>query len=145
MPQSKIKNLFNTQKKCIRILFGDWNAYCDKFQTCVKARPIDLQKLGPQFYKKEHTKPLFKKFKILSAPNLYSYHCFLEVFKLLKFRTPIALHSLFKSSKRKEMLLNYPPNLSYLTTYSISYSATKSQIKNYYLIGNQNSHDDYEW
>ena len=52
LPQSKMKNLFNTQKKCIRILFGDWNAYCDKFQTCVKARPIDLQKLGPQFYKK---------------------------------------------------------------------------------------------
>ena len=59
------------------------------------------------------------------------------------------------------MLLNYPsltncyitnasklwnciqPKLK-LPDYSISYSATKSQLKKL-LLDNQNSHDDYEW
>ena len=164
IPKYKMANLFCTQKKCIRILFGDRDAYIEKFKTCVRCRPYDQQKLGKEFYEKEHTKPLFKKFEIMSVPNLYSYHCFLEVFKVLKFRTPIAMYSLFSCSYRKEMLLKLPPlpcsTSSYifrvsklwneiqsrlkLSDFSVSYSATKTLLKKL-IIDNQNSYDDLEW
>ena len=100
----------------------------------------------------------------MSVPNLYSYHCFLEVFKVLKFRTPIAMYSLFSCSYRKEMLLKLPPlpcsTNSYifrvsklwneiqsrlkLSDFSVSYSATKTLLKKL-IIDNQNSYDDLEW
>ena len=35
-----IEPVFITQKKCIRMMFGDTNAYQDKFKTCARARPI---------------------------------------------------------------------------------------------------------
>jgi len=46
-------------------------------------------------YTKEHTKPLFKKQGILSVYNLYPYNCMLELFKILKFRTPYCVFELF--------------------------------------------------
>ena len=46
-------------------------------------------------YSKEHTKPLFKKHGILSIYNLYPYHCLLDLYKILKFRTPYCLYELF--------------------------------------------------
>ena len=58
---NKLEPLFRTQKKCVRILFGDREMYQDKFKTCARTRCIDKQKLGSKFYQKEHTKPLFKK------------------------------------------------------------------------------------
>ena len=33
------------KSKCIRIMFGDRQAYLDKFKTCVKARKYDKQAL----------------------------------------------------------------------------------------------------
>ena len=47
-------------------------------------------------YTKEHTKPLFKKHEILSIHNLYPYYCLLELYKILKFRTPYSLFELLK-------------------------------------------------
>ena len=45
-----VKNLtekvFRLQKQCIRILFGDAEAYFKKFLTCARVRPIEEQKLG---------------------------------------------------------------------------------------------------
>ena len=41
--------LFVTQKHCIRILFGDLEAYFNKLSTCARARPYGLQKLGSNF------------------------------------------------------------------------------------------------
>ena len=60
--QNKINELDLIQKKCVtvRILFGDFNAYIDKFKTCGKTRPFISQILGSYFYKKENTKPLFE-------------------------------------------------------------------------------------
>ena len=46
-------------------------------------------------YTKEHTKPLFKKHEILSVFNLYPYHCLLELYKILKFRTPYCIFEHF--------------------------------------------------
>ena len=49
---SKLSQLHKIQKKCIRIMFGDRQAYLDKFKTCVRAREYDKQALTDDFYKK---------------------------------------------------------------------------------------------
>ena len=38
--------LFLTQKRCIRIIFGDASSYQDKFKTCARSRPIQCKILG---------------------------------------------------------------------------------------------------
>ncbi len=64
-------NLSNTdkiwlaQKHCIRVLFGDKQAYLNKFMTCVRARPFPNQALNSEFYQQEHCKPLLKNTKSL--------------------------------------------------------------------------------
>ena len=54
--KSHMEKLFRAQKHCIRILFGDADKYKDKFKTCVRSRPYGKQKLGHEFYCKEHAK-----------------------------------------------------------------------------------------
>ena len=103
--QYRMASLWTIQKQCVRILFGDREAFCDKFNTCARARPHDQQTLDNKFYMPEHTKPLFKSNQILSVQNLYTYHCFMETFKILKFRQPISLHKKYKISERKPTLL----------------------------------------
>ena len=105
---NQLKPLFITQKKCIRILFGDHESYIDKFMTCARTRPYHFQCLGSKFYAKESTKPLFTKHEILAAENLYRHRCLMELFKILKSRTPISLFSLFSISNRKDNLLITP-------------------------------------
>ena len=105
---NKLLPLFVIQKRCIRIMFGDREMYLDKFKTAARTRPFDEQKLGAKFYTKEHTKPIFNKLELLTVHNLYLYHCLVEVFKILKFRTPISLYSQFNRSCRKETLLISP-------------------------------------
>ena len=98
----KISRLWVSQKHCVRVLFGDKEAFIDKFRTCARARPYQNQLLGEDFYRKEHTKPLFKEHNILALHNLYTYHTFMEVSKILKLRSPISLHTQYNMSKRKE-------------------------------------------
>jgi len=86
-------------------LFGDKQAYLDKFKTCAKTRPFPHQTLDSDFFQLEHTKPLFEKYKILAMENLYTYHTFMEVFKILKLRCPMSLHDHFDKSSRKETTL----------------------------------------
>ena len=105
---NQIKPLFTTQKKCIRIMFGDNAAFLDKFKTCARARPIDEQRLDEQFYRKEPTKPIFSRHNILAVENLYRYRCLMDVLKILKYSTPVSLLSLFKKFHRKELLLITP-------------------------------------
>ena len=105
---NKLLPLFVIQKRCVRILFGDRESYLDKFNTAVRVRPFGEQKLGIEFYTKEHSKPLFNKLELLTVHNLYLYHCLVEAFKILKFRTPISLYSQFNRSCRKETLLISP-------------------------------------
>ena len=100
--------LFVIQKHCMRILFGDYKAYLDKFKTCARTRPIEDQKLGHDFYMREHTKPLFFKMGILSYGNLYNYHMCLETLKILKSRLPSCLYGCFNvSSRNMENILLY--------------------------------------
>jgi hypothetical protein len=106
---NQLKPLFITQKKCIRILFGDCESYLDKFKTCARARPIESQRLGSEFYVKESTKPLFTKHELLTVENLYRYRSVMELFKTIKTRIPISLYSSFNLSERKDNYLITPP------------------------------------
>ena len=83
-----------------RIIFGDLEAYKEKFQTCARTRIYGQQILGSEFYQKEHTKPLFEKHNILTVQNLYNFHCFMEVFKILKNRSPHSIFSQYIQSNR---------------------------------------------
>ena len=61
--------VFKIQKHCVRVLFGDLEMYLDKSRTCVRARPYTgrgSQKLGKEYYCKEHTKKLFNHHNILA-------------------------------------------------------------------------------
>ena len=103
--KQRISSLFTAQKYCLRVLFGDRLAYLDKFKTCARTRPIGQQKLDHKFFIKEHTKPIFKHNNILALQNLYTYHCYLELYKIMKFRAPISLHEGYTCSSRKPCLL----------------------------------------
>jgi hypothetical protein len=105
---NKLNPLFLAQKKCIRIIFGDTEAYLEKFRTCARTREYGSQKLGAEFYEREHSKPLFVTHGLLCIQNLYRYHCILETYKILKYRQPISMYSLFTRSRRKEDLLITP-------------------------------------
>ena len=78
--------LFIAQKHYIRIIFGDLDAYLEKPSTCARARPLNQQILGAKCHKKEHTKPLFSKLKILTIQGLFKYHCISEIFKIIQSR-----------------------------------------------------------
>ena len=98
---STLTQIHKIQKKALRILFGDIEAFKDKFKTAARTRPLENQVLGESFYVKEHTKPIFKKQGILAVQNLYFMHCFMETFKILKFRLPSSLLAHYSFSNRK--------------------------------------------
>ena len=129
LSQNKIEPLFTSQKKCIRILFGDKEAYLDKFKTCARTRPLENQILGSDFYIKEHTKPIFNKQKLLTIHNLHTYHTISETFSILKYRTPISLFSLFQLSHRKDTLTITPhPDCKYIHNSSKLWNAARSRF-----------------
>ena len=88
-----LEPLFIAQKSCVRTIF-DNERYSNKRSTCARCRTIEKQFLDSSFHQKKHAKPLFQQNEILSIHNLYIYHCFIELFKILKFRQP---YSLFES------------------------------------------------
>ena len=108
-------------------MFGDKEAYLNKFKTCVRARTIEKQKLGEEFYTKEHTKPLFNKHEIFMVQSLYYYHTMLSMYKILKTHTPISLYSCFTKSHRKETLLITPPHSHH---YIFKASSLWNEIRN---------------
>ena len=116
----KMRPIFIAQKRCVRILFGDRQAYLEKFKTSARARPIESQKLSQEFYEKEHTKPLFNGHNLFTVQNLYNYQVLNATCKILKLRTPIAIHSCFNISERKETLLHLPKNPSVSFFYNAS-------------------------
>ena len=127
---NKLSPIFKIQKRCMRILFGNKEAYLDKFKTCSRARPFHEQVLGPEFFVKEHTKPLFKKHSIMTVHNQYYYHTLSEVIKILKHRTPISLFNLFELSGRlgKETLLTHPqPSDSFIYRSSVLWNNSRSK------------------
>ena len=152
-----IEPIFVTQKKCIRMLFGDTEAYQNKLKTCARTRPITCvipqcmsknsdeptpkpcsycsklkrknekitkplrcQILSNNFHAKESTKPIFKQHDLLTVYNLYRLRCIVELFKIMKYRLPIAIYSLFTRSKRKDSLI-ITPAPSHNFTYKASW------------------------
>ena len=129
--EAKLEPLFKAQKKCIRIMFGDRDAYLDKFKTSARTRSLNNQRLGQEFFQKEHTKPLFNKHSIMNIHNLYLYHCINDIFSILKFRTPIALYSLFCLSNRigKETYAITPkPSTSYVYRGSTIWNIVRQRL-----------------
>ena len=119
---NKLLPLFRAQKKCLRILFGDKEAFLDKFKTCARTRPFGEQKLDKEFFEREHTKPLFTNNKLLTVHNLYFYHCTTSIFKVMKYFTPTSIHAIIKPlfSKLQETRFNpQTPDNNYF------YKATK--------------------
>ena len=161
---AKLDTIHKIQKKAVRILFGDIEAYKNKFKRCARIRPFGEQKLGEAFYTKEHTKPLFKKHSILATHNLYIYHCFMEIFKVLKFRSPASILSHYQFSKRKCLtyirVLTPRPDNQFIYKSSIIWNTLRpklqindlavstSKVKNCLrkaLQFNQHCHSDLEW
>ena len=127
-------------------------------------RTFQKQNLGSEFFRKEPSKPLFVEQNLLTIHNLYIYHCCLEIFKILKFRTPISLNSMFKLSLRKptrviiqkrteffayrsavmwNKLRNRLPK-NWLEDFSIKLSTLKTAMK-IILLKNQSLYDESEW
>ena len=142
--------------------------YLDKFCTCVRVRPYtgkDSQKLGKEYYIKEHTKKLFNKYGILTVRNLHIYFCCIELFKIMKFRNPINLFESLQISQRNNSMLLITPvpsrQFSYLgpkiwnTAYkkiladseqdlTMKVSAVKTAMKKI-LMEIQKLYDENEW
>ena len=157
----KIARLWISQKQCVRTLFGDKEAFLDKFRTTARARPFQNQLLGEDFYRREHTKPLFMKHKILAIRNLYTYHTYMELFKILKLRDPITIFEHFTTSDRKPtLIINELPAENFisrstkiwnaitpklkLTDYSAKIGSIKNSLKAL-LFKQQNSDDPITW
>ena len=140
--KNKLEPLFITQKKCIRIMFGDREAYLNKLCTSARTRTRADQKLGNEFYEKEHTKPLFRINNLLTVHNLYKYTCLCEMFKIVKLEHPPSLFSLFhKSPRRPEFFITPSPSSSFIyqsshmwnschkTTDGINFSTSVNVVK----------------
>ena len=162
--KQKLAKVFNAQKHCLRILFGDKEAYLEKFKTSVRTRPMQEQILGQEFYELEHSKPLFNEQDILTLYNLYNYHMLQITFKILKLRIPMPLFSCFSLSSRKETLLLYPkfsenflfrasslwntfcrcPEASEITDFNVGIGLFKSKIRAL-ILRRQKIGDSDEW
>ncbi len=154
------KIIYNTEK-CVRILFGDSKAYKDKFCTCARVRPLGKQALDSEFYRLEHTKPLFNKHKILTIHNLFYYHTSITLYKIIRSGVPSALYALFSFSGHIETRLksqltgskfidnsttiwNYIREKLSIDDFDVSISQLKNKLKSY-LFDNQERHDHHEW
>ena len=103
IPKSHQQKLFRLQKKSIRLLFGESRAYLnynENSETITSNPSQHNETLNDDFYVKEHTKPLFNKHNILTIQNAFTYHSCIEIFKIMKYRNPIALYELFTPSHR---------------------------------------------
>ena len=142
-------------------MFGDNKAYVDKFKTAARTRPLEKQRLGSEFHEKEHTKPLFKKNRILTVHNLYKFTCLMEMFKINRLESPNSLLNLFQiSSRRSDYFTTPTPSSSFIyqssniwnscrkTSSEISFTAStnvvKSRLKNA-LIEVQCRYDESQW
>ena len=91
-------------------MFGDNEAYKNKFMTCARSRSKEQKILGTEFYEK-----LFNENNMLTVHSLYKYHFLLELLKIVKLRMPISIHSLFHRSPRRDNYFITPkPSTSFI-------------------------------
>ena len=100
-----MQKLFSIQKRCIRLLFGNELTFDHRefYETCARTRTYK-ENMTPRNYCLEHTKPLFNKYKILTLENLYTYHTFMKIFKIIKYHSPISIYNLLETGPRSEKL-----------------------------------------
>ena len=75
--QEQTGTTFCYPEKCIRITFGDTEAFLDKFRTSFKTRAFGEQKLGAEFHSREPSKSLF-----LTIQNVYKHRILMELIKI---------------------------------------------------------------
>ena len=103
----------------------------EKYSTSARCRPLGKQVLDSIFYQREHTKPLFNGNYLLTIHNLYVYHSFIELFKVLKFRQPYSLFSSFNLPKSLTRSTRFGsthitiPNTISATSNTFTYQAAK--------------------
>ena len=122
IPNRKFNKLFNAQKKILRVMFGDREKFLDKFRTCIRAIPYPERNLPTEFISKNIVNHFLMKNKILNLKNLYLYHCANETFKILKCRSPIAVHNLYKFSTRGQrnlVIITPPPDNTFIYKSSV--------------------------
>ena len=102
-----IEKVFVLQKSAVRYLFGDYDSFIEKFKTAARTRAFGEQYLGPSFYCKEHTKPIFIKNYLLTVHNLFKYMAINELAKLLCVSSPSVLLENLHISRRinKNMII----------------------------------------
>ena len=100
-----IEKVFVLQKSAVRYLFDD--SFIERFKTAARTRAFGEQYLGPSFYCKEHTKPVFIKNNLLTVHNLFKYMAINELAKLLCVRSPSVLLKNLHISRRnsKNMII----------------------------------------
>ena len=106
IPHYKLQKLFSIQKRCIRLLFGNEPSYdhTQFYEKCARTRTYE-ENMAPKNYCLENTKPLFNENGILCIYNLYAYQTFMELFKIMKYRSPISVYELYKLGNRDVNLL----------------------------------------
>ena len=110
VPNYKLNKVFAIQKRCIRLLFGKQFTFDhhEFYLTCARTRSFDEQ-MEPRNFCLEHTKPLFNEHNLMNLENLYHYHTFMELFKILKHQTPMSVYECFRfCPKNNKLLLMIP-------------------------------------
>ena len=121
VPSYKLNKIFNVQKRCIRLLFGQKTNFdhADYYKTCARTISIDNH-MAPKDYVLEHTKPLFTKHKFLTVYNLHKIFLLNEIFKIKKYAYPLPLLIFLKKSP--ESLRNNLTNTICVPNYNLNTS-----------------------
>ena len=100
-------------QRCIHLLFGKEFTYdhAGFYETCARVRTYQ-EHMAKKDFQLEHTRPIFNEENILSLQHLYIQHTFVELFKIVKYRTPISLYELFIPSPRTVNLLMCLPKIN---------------------------------
>ena len=66
----------------------------------------------------------------MTVHNLYVYHCSNETLKIMKYRTPISMFNVFKTSNKKSTQMVTPtPDIQYVYNASITWNWARQVIK----------------
>ena len=130
VPNYKLNKVFAIQKRCIRLLFGkQFTFYHHEFYlTCARTRSFDEQ-MEPRIFCLEHTKPLFNEHNLMNLENLYHYHTFMELFKILKHQTPMSVYECFRFCPKNNKLLLMIPKVR-LVVFQQNFVYKSSEIWN---------------
>ena len=134
IPRYRLESLFSIQKRCVRLLFGKRFSFDHEeyYETCARVRTYE-QHMAKKDYRLEHTKPIFNEHNILSLHHLHIQHTFMELFKIVKFRTPISVFEMFHPSLRESNISMRLPKIN-LDISKINFMFSASLIWNK-LIG----------